>query len=55
VLFDREPETTAWSLAKRLKRLSPERVRQLDKLADCMLEYDAIEAELNSEGGASSW
>lgn len=44
VLFDRDTESAAWSLAKMLKRLSPERVRQLHKLADEMLAYDAVEA-----------
>jgi hypothetical protein len=44
LLFDRTTERDAWGLAKLTLRLSPERRRQLSKLADEMLYEDSIEA-----------
>jgi enoyl-CoA hydratase/carnithine racemase len=44
VLFDRETQGAAWYLALTAKRLSPERCRQLQLLAECFLQEDAITA-----------
>jgi hypothetical protein len=44
LLFDRDTERDAWGLAKLTLRLSPERRRQLSKLAEEMIFDDSIEA-----------
>lgn len=54
VLFDRTTEADAWYLARMLKRLAPERRRQLRMLAEKFIVEDALTdaAASREEGGA---